>query len=383
MSDPRGIARTPFTRVLAALPASVPFVAPDALERRTGRPIVARLGANESLFGPSPRATTAMTNALATASYYGDPESFELREALATEHGVARDQIVVGSGIDDLLGLTARAFVEVGGAVVTSLGGYPTFNYLIDGVGGVLHRVPYRDDRNDLEALAEAAHAQRATIVYLANPDNPSGSMHDAAAVEAFAAALPKTTLLVLDEAYADFVLRGRLPTIDPETPNVLRLRTFSKAHGMAGMRIGYGITARETIRAFDKIRPHFGVNRVAQAGALASVRDPTFVRGVVDEVVAGRADYAETARELGFVALPSFTNFVTIDVGGPARAARLVETLLDRDVFIRMPGAAPLNRCIRVSVGRPHERRLFTEALRAIVRSGTLDGERGHGDGD
>lgn len=363
-----------FTRTLQALPATVPFVAPDALERRTGRPIVARLGANESLFGPSPKAAAAMIRALGTASYYGDPESFELRAALADEHKVAPDEIVVGSGIDDLLGLTARAFVDVGDAVVTSLGGYPTFAYCIDGVGGALHRVPYAADRNDLHGLAEAAHLQRAKLVYLANPDNPSGSIHDAAAVHAFAAALPKATLLVLDEAYADFAPKGGLPTIDPENPNVLRLRTFSKAHGMAGMRIGYGVTARETIRAFDKIRPHFGVNRVAQAGALASVHDRGFVEGVVAEVADGRAEYAALARELGFVALPSYTNFVTIDVGGHGRALRLVELLLDRDVFIRMPGAAPLHRCIRVSVGRPRERRLFADALRRIVASGALD---------
>ncbi len=367
--------RPAFTRLLEALPASVPFVAPDALMRRTGRPIAARLGANESLFGASPAAMKAMAEALADVSFYGDPESFELREALAEAHGVSRDAIVVGSGIDDLLGLTARAFVSVGDPVVMSLGGYPTFAYSIDGVGGVLHRVPYRYDRNDLDGLAAAAHTTGAKVVYLSNPDNPSGSMHDAVAVEAFVRALPATTLLVLDEAYADFVPPSHaLPTIDIAHAGVLRMRTFSKACGLAGARIGYALTAPETIRAFDKIRPHFGVNRIAQAGALAAIRDRPFVDHVVREVAAGRAEYAGLADELGFNALPSFTNFVTIDIGNARRATRLVNLLLDHGVFIRKPGAPPLDRCIRVSIGRSEDRRLFADALRAIVRTGALD---------
>ena len=172
--------RAPFTRLVAGLPATVPFVAPEALERQSGRPIKLRLGANESCFGPSSRAKAAMRAAIDHIAWYGDPESYELREALARLHGVSMEQVVVGSGIDDLLGLVVRAFLDPGERVVTSLGAYPTFNYHVVGYAGNLERVPYRNDQNDLQALAEAATRVGARLVYLANPDNPSGSWHTA-----------------------------------------------------------------------------------------------------------------------------------------------------------------------------------------------------------
>lgn len=361
-----------FTRVLDALPATVPFVAPDAIERRIGRPLRVRLGANESMFGCSPRAREAMVDAIERASCYGDPESFELRTALAARLSTSREHLVVGSGIDDLLGLTVRAFVEPGEAVVTSLGGYPTFAYEVLGRGGALHRVPYRDDRNDLDGLLDAAHRCRARVLYLANPDNPSGTWHRGADVEQLVARLPSGCLLLLDEAYVDFAPPDSTPRIDPDDARVIRMRTFSKAHGLAGARIGYAVTAAETIAAFEKIRAHFGVNLLAQVGALASLRDEPFVDGVVRAVAEGRDEYARLAAELGLSALPSATNFVAIDLGTQARARRTLELLLARDVFVRMPTAPPLDRCIRVSVGRPEQRAELAAALRAILADET-----------
>lgn len=362
-----------FTRVLDALPATVPFVAPDAIERRTGRPLRVRLGANESLFGSSPRARRAMADAIDRASFYGDPESFELRTALATRLSTSREHVVVGSGIDDLLGLTVRAFVEPGEPVVTSLGGYPTFAYEVLGRGGVLHRVPYRDDRNDLEGLLNAARSVGARMLYLSNPDNPSGSWHRGADLERLVSRLPEGCLLLLDEAYVDFAPPESTPRIDPDDPRVIRMRTFSKAHGLAGLRVGYAVTAAATIAAFEKIRAHFGVNVVGQAGALASLQDEPFVDSVVRAVAEGREDYARLAAELGLASLPSATNFVAIDLGTQVRARRALELLLERDVFVRMPTAAPLDRCIRVSVGRPEQRADFATALRAILADGAL----------
>lgn len=329
----------PLTRLLLGLPAKVPFVAPDALERRSGRPLRLRLGANESPFGPAVAALEAMRAALERVALYGDPESAALRAELARTHGVKPQNIVVSSGIDDLIGLAARAFLEPGSVAVTSLGGYPTFDYHVLGFGGELHRVPYRDDSNDLGALAEAARRSAARIVYLANPDNPSGTWHCPRAVEAFVHQLPPETLLLLDEAYIEYAPAGSAPVIDPSDLRVLRMRTFSKAHGLAGARIGYGLTAADTVAAFDKIRNHFGVNAVAQAGALASLSDAAHVRGVAAAVAEGRRDYEDLARSLGLATLPSAANFVAIDVGGAERARALLASLLERGVFVRMPG--------------------------------------------
>lgn len=357
----------PYAQIVAALPASVPFVAPEAMERARGRPFALRLGANESNFGPSPRAIAAMQEAATGVQNYADPENYELRAALAAHHGVAIASIVVGSGIDDLLGLAVRAFLNPGDVAVTSLGAYPTFNYHAEGYGGRLERVPYRDDRNDIDALADAARRTGARLVFLANPDNPTGSWYSAAELAAFRAALPEDAVLLLDEAYGDFAPPGTLPPMASDDPRVIRFRTFSKAHGMAGARIGYAITAPETIAAFEKIRLHFGVNLVAQAGALASLADQDYLRSVVEAVAAGREEYAALARELGLAPLPSATNFVTIDTGSPDRARALLAALAARDVFIRMPGAPPLDRCIRVTVGKPEERAAFAEVLRDV----------------
>jgi histidinol-phosphate aminotransferase len=310
-----------------------------------------------------------MAAAAGRVNWYCDPEGYVLREALARRHGVSRDNIVLGSGIDDLLGLIVRTVIDPGDAVVMSQGAYPTFAFHVNGFGGKLTTPPYRADRNDPEALAAASRQSGARLVYLSNPDNPTGSCLSAADQLALCAALPETCLLVLDEAYADFAPAESVPETDPEDPRLIRLRTFSKAHGMAGARIGYAIAPAETVRSFDKIRHHFGVNRVAQEGALASLGDPDFITSVRREVEAGREDYTRLAAELGFAALPSATNFVAIDCGSTERAKAILTTLLERErVFIRMPGVPPLNRCIRVSVGTPPERRQFAEALRRVV---------------
>lgn len=350
------------TRLVQDLPATVPFVAPDAIERQMGKPLRLRLGANESLFGPSPRAIQAMRASLDRIAHYGDPESFALVDTLARMHGVLRENIVVTSGIDDLLGLAVRAFVEAGTSAVTSLGAYPTFNYHVVGFGGELRRAPYRDDANDLQALAELAHRFRARLVYLANPDNPTGTWHSGHAIEAFIESIPSDVVLLLDEAYIEYAPEGTSPTISAANPSVIRMRTFSKAHGMAGARIGYGIGAPETIAAFNKIRHHFGVNAVAQAGALASLGDREHVGRVIARVAEGRRDYEALARSLGLTTLPSATNFVAIDLGNSTKARMLLSALQERGVFVRMPGAAPLDRCIRVTVAPAEDRAQFAE---------------------
>lgn len=359
----------PFTDTIAGLPSTTPFVGPETLERQAGRPFRLRLGANESNFGVSPAARAAMVAALDQTAWYGDPEGFELREALAVHHGVASSRIVLGAGIDELLGVLARLLVSPGTPVVTSLGAYPTFSYHVAGLGGELVAVPYRDDHEDLEALADAAQRHDAPLVYLANPDNPMGTWHDATAVQAFVDALPPGSVLVLDEAYAEFAPGAAIPTIDLDVPKVVRMRTFSKAHGMAGARIGYALANESLIEGFAKIRNHFGVNRIAQAGALASLADTRFSLEVVAEVSRGREDYARLAQDLGLGSVPSATNFVSIDLGGNGHRARdMVAALAAEGIFVRMPGVAPLDRCVRISVGRPEERAIFAEVFRRLV---------------
>ena len=355
----------PYTPVVAALRETTPFVGPEALARQRGLQIRARMGANESVFGPSPKAIAAMRQAAAEVWKYGDPDVHELKVALARLHRVAPDNIAVGEGIDGLHGIFVRLFVAPGVTVVTSQGAYPTFNYHVAGSGGRLVAAPYRNDREDPEALLALAHAERARVVFLANPDNPMGTWWDAGTVQHLIDGLPENCLLCLDEAYADFAPDGTIPPIDVTSHRVMRFRTFSKAHGMAGLRVGYAIGEASLAHSFDRLRNHFGVGRIAQAGALAALGDVEHLAFVKAQVSDGRDRIASIARAHGLSPIPSATNFVTVDCGGDgAFARRVLDSVLARGIFIRMPGVPPLDRCIRVSVGTTENIDLFAEVL-------------------
>ena len=351
------------TPLAASLPSTVPFVGPETQERARARPFKARLGANESVFGPSPKAIAAMSGT--DIWNYGDPESHDLRAALAAHHGISADNIMVGEGIDGLLGYLVRLFVGPGDAVVTSDGAYPTFNYHVAGYGGDLHKVPYRNDHEDLVALCARAAEVDAKLVYLANPDNPMGSWHSGADIMAALDGLPAVTLLVLDEAYADCAPVEALPNISVHDPRVIRLRTFSKAYGLAGARVGYAMGAASLIAAFNKVRNHFGMNRAAQAAALAALEDQAHLREVLHRIDTARVRIAEIATHNGLTPLPSAANFVAIDCGRNGSFAKVVlDGLIARDIFVRMPFAAPQNRCIRVSCGTDADLDAFATAL-------------------
>ncbi len=329
-----------------------------------------RLGANESPFGLSPLAAHAMASELERLWWYGDPESYELREALARKHGVREEEIVVGAGIDDLMGLVVRAFVGPGGTALTTRGSYPTFNYHVNGYGGRLSFAHYRDDgRVDLDELAAAAVRERVRVVYLANPDNPSGTFVSRDEMQRLFDALPRDAVFLLDEAYADFVGEGDVLPMHVED-RLIRTRTFSKVYGMAGARIGYAIASERVIGMLQKIRLHYGVNRSAQVGALASLRDEAFRRRVVDAVAEARLEYGALARSLGLSVIESLTNFVCIDLGDASRAVRVMDELLKRGVWIRKPGLPPLDRYVRVSAGTPEMRRAFADAFVEVVNA-------------
>ena len=357
----------------ANLPTTVPFVGPEALERSAGRPFRARLGANESLFGPSPRAVAAMRAAVEGVWMYADPESHDLKAALAFHHGVTPSHIAIGGGIDGLLGLICRLTVEAGTSALTSLGAYPTFGFHVTGCGGALLRVPYRADTEDPQALLDAARGTGARLIYLANPDNPMGSHHSGAVIEDMVANLPDHALLILDEAYSDLAPEGTLPVIAADHPQVIRLRTFSKGYGMAGARVGYAIAAPDLALAFERVRNHFGMGRVAQAGALAALADQGWLDLVRTKVAHARSRVGLIARDNGLVPLPSATNFVTVDCGrGGDHARAILRETVARGVFIRMPGVAPLDRCIRISLGDDAALDVLAEVLpQAIAAAG------------
>ena len=353
------------TPLAASLPSTVPFVGPETQERLRGRPFSARLGANESLFGPSPKVIEAIKSAASEIWKYGDPEAHDLRLALANHHACRPENIMVGEGIDGLLGTLVRLTIAPNDPVVTSDGAYPTFNFHVAGFGGTLHKAPFSGDFEDPIALLDLARKTHAKLIYLSNPNNPMGSHHPAKSIEAMIEALPEDCLLILDEAYIDLAPPGTEPKIFPDDPRVIRMRTFSKGYGMAGLRIGYAIGAAPLIAAFNKVRNHFGVGRLVQAAALTALADQAHLSWVRDQIVLARANFGKVALENGLTPLRSATNFLTIDCGSNGDfARRVLAELLARDIFVRMPGVAPLDRCIRVSLGGAAELAAFSAAL-------------------
>ena len=359
MTQPR------YTKLAQSLPSSVPFVGPETQERARGSLFDARLGANENVFGPSLRALGAMKRAAADVWQYGDPENDELKAALAEFHDIPTENIVVGEGIDGLLGYLVRLLIEPGDKVVTSEGAYPTFNYHVAGYGGDLVTVPYRGDFEDPVALIEKATEVDAKLIYLANPDNPMGTAHPENVIKAVIRAVPEGALLVLDEAYLEFAPDGTGPDFDVEDPAVIRFRTFSKAYGMAGARIGYGVAAAGLVDSFNKIRNHFGVGRISQAGAVAALGDRHHLKTTIEKVAEARDRIAAIAADNGLTSVPSAANFVAVDCGGDGDFARAVlASLLNQGLFVRMPFVAPQDRCIRISVGTKDDLDLLATCL-------------------
>jgi histidinol-phosphate aminotransferase len=345
------------TPLAQSLPSTVPFTGPEALERRTGVPFRARVGANESGFGPSPRVIEAIAAAAGSVWMYGDPEVHDLKAALAAHLSIPAANVAVGEGIDGLHGLIARLITEPGDVAVTSLGAYPTFNYHVAGFGGRIVAVPYTGNHEDLGALAEAARRERAKVIYLSNPDNPMGTWWSATELGRFIDKVPEETLILLDEAYCETAPLGTLRALDIARPNLIRTRTFSKAYGLAGMRVGYAIGEASFIKAFDKVRNHFGVTRLSQVAAMAALADQDWLTQVVAKVAAGRERICAIAAENGLASVPSATNFVAIDCGHDGDfAMRVLRALEARGVFVRKPMAPGLDRHIRISVGRPEE---------------------------
>ncbi|MEM9715056.1 MAG: pyridoxal phosphate-dependent aminotransferase [Pseudomonadota bacterium] len=356
-------------KLVQGLPATVPFVGPEAIVRAKGQEFIARLGANESVFGPSPAVYHALRSAPDEIYKYPDPEAYPLRSALADHVSVSIASIALGEGIDGLLGVIVRAVMEPGDVAVTTAGAYPTFNYHVAGFGGRIEAVPMRDDREDLTELVTRAHEVQAKLLYVSNPNNPMGTVNTAVDVMAAMDALPDGCMMILDEAYIELADPGTNPAIDVTRSNVIHARTFSKAYGMAGQRVGYLIGAPSFISELDKIRNHFGVNRLGQIAALAALQDQSYLSDVIEKTRAGRARLARIAGDNGLIPIPSQTNFVTMDCGGVDRANRILTALIEERFFVRKPMVPPQDRCIRVSVSIDSEIDIFEATLPRVLQ--------------
>jgi histidinol-phosphate aminotransferase len=339
----------------------------EEVQRESGLRDVVKLASNENPLGPSPRALEAVRSALAGIHRYPDGPARALREALATRHDLATGQIVIGNGSTDLIDLVARAFLGPEDNAVISEGAFARFRQVVRARNGRERLVPMRGRTHDLAAMARAAD-ERTKLVFVANPNNPTGTWNTKAEVEALLDGLPSDALLVLDEAYFEFA-------DDPLYPNgldllrrgrpVVVLRTFSKAYGLAGLRVGWGAAAIEVVEAVDRVREPFNANALGQAGALAALDDDAHVRRTVEMARAERARMSAELARRGFTVLPSQANFLFVETGGPGTT--LFRRLLRRGVIVRPLDGYGFPTCLRISLGTPAEGARLLATLDAL----------------
>jgi histidinol-phosphate aminotransferase len=328
---------------------------------------IVKLASNENPRGPSPRVRDAIAAAAADVTRYPDGNAFALKTALAARYGVSREQIVIGNGSNDVLELAAQAFLRPGDHAVYSEHAFAVYPLATQARGATGIEVPARDYGHDLDAMLEAI-TPRTRLVFIANPNNPTGTWLPPAAVKAFLAAVPDEVVVVLDEAYAEYLgkeQRSPSATWLGEHANLIVSRTFSKAYGLAGLRIGFGLMDAVVADLLNRVRQPFNVNSVAQAAALAALADVEYVAESAALNRAGLRELASALDAMGVGHVPSHGNFLLVHVGD---AAQVYERLLRQGVIVRPVGNYGLPHHLRVTVGLPAENQRFIDALKVAL---------------
>jgi histidinol-phosphate aminotransferase len=362
---------------IRGLPAYIPGRPIEEVERELKVHAI-KLASNENPIGPSPKAVEAVKQAVADSNRYPDGGTHLLRAKLARQHGVAIDQIFVGLGSSEIIDLAARILLSRGKTGVTSHGSYAPFSLAIRASGAELVRVPQTDFAFDLRAIADAVLAHHETrLVYLANPNNPTGTAFSAAELEEFLRRVPADVLVVLDEAYIHYAERPDMPDsvqLFRKHKNLLTLRTFSKAYGLAGLRVGYGIGDTPALEAMNKLRTPFNLTGVSQAAAIAALDDVEHVNRSIAENAAERARLTEGLTELGLRPVRSHANFIFINIGPEAQD--LYQELLHEGVIVRPLGWMGMPEAMRVSVGLAEENDKLLAVMGRLLAKREGEGE-------
>jgi histidinol-phosphate aminotransferase len=348
------------------------------IQREFGLTDVIKLASNENPLGPSPKALAAMRAELDGIALYPDGNAFALKRALAARHGVAQDRITVGSGSDHLLELVARAFLGPGRSAVISRYAFAIYAIVTQGASAELRVAPAlptdhptQPYGHDLEAMLALIDATT-RVVFIANPNNPTGTWLDRAALERFMTQVPPSVLVLVDEAYVEYVADPAYPHCDgwlDRFPNLIVTRTFSKAYGLAGVRVGYALASAEVTDLINRVRLAFNPNSLGQAGAVAALDDAEHLRRTLEQNRAGMRQLAEGLDRLGLPRIPSVCNFHTVDVGRPGR--EVFGALLREGVIVRPVDNYGLAQHLRISVGLPeHNRRLLAALAKVLGRS-------------
>ena len=341
----------------------------NELTRELGITDIIKLASNENPRGPGAEVQAALRDVAATLSRYPDGNGFALKQALAARLGVSPAGITLGNGSNDVLNLAARMALGRGAAGVIAEHAFVVYSLAVTICGGRLVRVPARDYGADLGAMLEAVDDDTA-IVFLANPNNPTGTWVTESALVEFLDALPQQVWVVLDEAYFEYVDAPGYPdgiTLLARYPNLIVTRTFSKIYGLAGLRVGYAVSSTEAADLLNRVREPFNVNSMALAGAVAALQDVAYVDESRRLNSAGMAVLSQGLERLGLAAIPSAGNFVTFAVAS-GTAAATYQALLRQGVIVRPIAEYGLPDHLRVTVGLPEEIARFLEALERVL---------------
>ena len=341
----------------------------DELTREYGIREVVKLASNENPLGPSPKAVLAIQRELAQLHRYPDGSGYYLKQALSERLSVEASRIFLGNGSNEIIELALKTFMTPGDEVLSPFPSFLMYTKAVKALAGRNHLVPLAGFTVDLKGLLKGI-GPRTRIVIVNNPNNPTGTVVNRKDWEYFIKRVPPAVLILLDEAYIDFVE-------DPDCPvgtdylekhkNLLVVRTFSKAYGLAGLRIGYGLTSPELADYLNRVRQPFNVNSLALAGALGALEDESFYQRTRRLILKGRKKLEVELQRLGLRVVPSQTNFILIEV--PLEAQSLYETMLRQGVIIRSMKSFGLDRFIRVNVGLPSENTKFLRALRLSLK--------------
>ena len=338
------------------------------LERELGISGIVKLASNENPLGASPKAVAAMHEAIKTIALYPDGNGFELKDALMKRYGVAHAGIVLGNGSNDMLELAARAFLTVGDKAVYSAHAFAVYPLATQAVGATGISVPAINFGHDLKAMLKAAVDNQAKLVFVANPNNPTGTFLTADELLQFMRALPANILVVLDEAYNEYLPEEcRYDSVAwlKEFPNLIISRTFSKAYGLAGLRVGYAFAHAQVADMMNRVRQPFNVNSVAQAAAVAALQDEDFVRRTNELNRRGMEQITAGLRKLGLEYIPSYGNFISFKIGD---GMKMYRRLLELGVIVRPVASYAMPDYLRVSIGLETENDKFLSALKQTL---------------
>ncbi|MBB6735742.1 histidinol-phosphate transaminase [Cohnella zeiphila] len=350
------------------LPVYQPGKPIEEVKRELGLTEVIKLASNENPFGCSPKAVEAIKREVENVSIYPDGAAVELTEALAKRHGVNPDQIIFGAGSDEVILMIARAFLLPGDENITADQTFPQYRHNIEIENGVVIEVPLVQGTHDLKGMLDKV-GPKTKIVWICNPNNPTGTIVTHDEVEWFLSKVPSSVMVVLDEAYCEYIDDPSFPdglALLRKYPNLVLLRTFSKIYGLASLRIGYGIGRAELIRSINQVREPFNTSRFGQAAALASLQDNEFIERCRKANKEGISFLQGEFDRLGLSYFPAYGNFIMVDVKRPA--GEVFDALLRKGVIVRA-GHKHYPTSVRITVGSAEQNAKVIAALEAVLQ--------------